>query len=656
MRTKKLTLNLGALALTLATLPLASNQAQAVEYYLQAASTTVQMPDGTSVPMWGYGMCVDSSNCGSVTVPGPALTVPAGDATLTVHLINCLSVPTSLVVNGLIKPMAPVWDNGAIGSRPSTTARVRSFDVEAASSANGSCGAADYTWSNVKPGTYLYQSGTQAQVQVQLGLYGAVTKNAVEADPLAATAVRAEAYSGVGYDNQATLLYSEIDPALHAAVAGGTYGTAPSPTSTLDYQPKYFLINGQPYPGSAVINRIGNPGTTLLRLLNAGLTTHVPMIHGAYWTVVAEDGKPYAYSRNQYTALLPAAKTLDVLLTPDIGGAVYSILDRRLSLSNNGVSDGGMLAFLQYSAQGGLAGTTSDPNPPIANPDNYDTVRGVTLNVGASAGLLANDDNTDGLPFPIKAVAASGTTASGGSYALSTNGSFSYTPLATYTGSDTFTYQVTDGKTLSSSTVTVNVSSPVAPTLASLDPFDRQNAIGLGTSWSQIVNTTSSQPNLQIVSNTATAMATDLGGMAIWVEGSTTQGMFGPSQAASFTLGTVAQSAGLILKATGPDSKAPVNLIRVRVEEAGDIVVSTLMGGSGTGVYVKQATFAAAATGGNTLTAAVDAKGLVTVFLGSMFVGGVQLPDVAVWKGPGRIGIQLQAVGASTDNFSGGSL
>jgi hypothetical protein len=78
-----------------------------------------------------------------------------------------------------------------------------------------------------------------------------------------------------------------------------------------------------------------------------------------------------------------------------------------------------------------------------------------------------------------------------------------------------------------------------------------------------------------------------------------------------------------------------------------------MMGGSNTTAYVKHASFPAGA--GTTLSAVVDAKGLVTVFQGG-FIGGVQLPDVPAWKGDGRIGIQLQTVNATVDNFSGGSL
>ena len=639
-------------------------------------------PDGSAtqyfVPMWGYAKCTAAfASCADpITVPGPALTVPPGDTTLTVHLRNDLTVPTSLVINGLTKSMAPVWTDNSSGPRGSDlTKRVRSFDVEAPAGTVGN--TADYTWSNVKPGTYLYQSGTQPQVQVQMGLYGAVTKNEVDV-VTGTTPVRGQAYAATAtlnaaafqYDNQVTLLYSEIDPALHTAVAAGTYGGGPcpvsepdcfKPTSTFGYAPKFFLINGRPYPdGSLVISPAvtGNPGTTLLRLLNAGLTTHVPMIQGAYWNLVAEDGKPYSYRRAQYTTLLPAAKTADLLLTPDSGGGNYAIMDRRLSLSNAGWSDGGMLAVLQYAALGaeGPVGP-SDPNlPPIATPDSYNSIVGVALNVGAIDGVLNNDDNTDGMPLPMKAVAASGTTTGGGTYTLNTNGSFTYAPPASAATAtvDTFSYQITDSKAVSAAAlVTINLAVPSAPPVVAsvLDEFNRGTVNSLGSNWSQTA-ATSQFPDVQIVTNAAAAVTTDLGGLAIW--NPTT---FGATQFAGFANATPLANAGLVLKATGGTTAAPVNYVRVRCEltNGGEVVIATMMGGSNVEVFVKQAAFAAAGCAGNgALSAVVDAKGLVTAFLNGNYVGGVQLPDVGAWKGTGNIGIQLQTVNGTVDSFGGG--
>jgi FtsP/CotA-like multicopper oxidase with cupredoxin domain len=659
MRTRTIATRIGATALTLTALAFASSQALGAQYWLSAGLTTMADPNGgAAIPVWGYATCTPSfASCGAVAFPGPALSVGDTDPTLTVNLRNDLpggasAPPTSLVINGLYKPMAPVFTNDAEGRR-----RVRSFDAEA--SPNGGTNAV-YTWHNVKPGTYLYQSGTQPQVQVQMGLYGALAKNAVE--PVPGT-TRAQAYAGAAneYDSQATLLYSEIDPALHAAVADGTYGST-GPTSTFNYNPKYFLINGAPYQYGTTPS-ISASGTTLLRLLNAGLTTHVPTIQGKHWDIIAEDGKPYPFKRDQYTALMPAAKTLDVLLAPDIGGARYPILDRRLNLSNAGTSNGGMLAFLQYGVAG-VGGTPApeDTNaPPVAVADIYESIAGVELSVGPALGVLGNDDDTDTLPNHIKAVAAAGPTAlPGGSYALNSNGSFIYTPPATITSAiaDTFTYAVTDGKAVSSNaTVTINLAVPVAPGPAVLDNFNRAaSTAGLGSDWEQAVSTTST--NLQLNGTQAIAAATDVGGLAIWIgdtdpSAAVDTGPLGPKQYAAFTSSVLEKSA-LILKATGGTLKQPANFVRVRVEGT-DIVIATMVGGSNAAVYVKQAAFPAGASSG-TLSAVVDAKGLVTVFLGGVFKGGVQLPDVGAWKGGGRIGIQLQTLGATVDNFSGGNL
>jgi FtsP/CotA-like multicopper oxidase with cupredoxin domain len=657
MRTRKLTPEVGVAILTLLTLALPS-RAIAADYWLKAGATTVADPNGgAAIPAWGYASCTATfATCGAVTVPGPALTLTAGDSVLNVHLLNGLPTPapqTSIVINGLSKAMSPVWTNDAQGRR-----RVRSFDAEASPN-----GTVDYAWSDVKPGTYLYQSGTQPQVQVQMGLYGALSKNGVDVDPLASTPVRAQAYPGAAYDNQATLLYSEIDPALHAAVANGTYGTT-GPTSTINYDPKYFLINGAPYQygTTPTIQPAGNTGTTLLRLLNAGLMTHVPYIQGKHWEVIAEDGKPYTYRQNQYTALLTAAKTLDVLLTPDIGGAVYPILDRHLSLSNAGTPNGGMLAFLQYGASGVVGSAPGDTNlPPVANPDSYGSITGTELSVGVAQGVLVNDSDPDGLPQPIKAVSSSGPTTAGGSYVLNANGSFIYTPPATIAGptADTFAYSVTDGKALSApATVTVNLAVPVAPALTVLDNFDRTpSTTGLGVDWGQAASSTS-PANVQVAANQASAAAIDLGGQAIWIKdtdpGPADTSVLGANQYAAFSSAVLADSA-LILKATGGTLKeAPANFVRVRIEGAA-IVVATQVGGSNAAVYAKQASFPAGASAG-TLSAMVDGKGLVTVFLNSVFKGGVQLPDVGAWKGAGRIGIQLQTPGAAIDDFSGGTL
>jgi FtsP/CotA-like multicopper oxidase with cupredoxin domain len=677
-----------AAALTLASLLLLpASPVQAKEYFLKADRFDLPDPNGGSTPiaMWGYADCDDGSLrvCRPLSAPGPALTLPEGDSTLTVHLANQLSEPTSLVIHGLLKSMAPVWTTDSKGRR-----RVRSFDVEAPPN-----GLADYIWTNVKPGTYLYQSGTQPQVQVQMGLYGALSKNAV--DPVGGSSpVQAQAYAGASYafDAQATLLYSEIDPVLHAAVAAGSYGQAcpeqvpdcGNLSSTFNYQPRYFLINGQPYQvGAPLVEPVptsGPSGTrTLVRLLNAGLTTHVPMVQGAYWDVVAEDGKPYPFRARQYTALLPAAKTLDLLLQRP-AGVSYAIMDRRLNLSNSGAPNGGMLALLGSAggavAGGGLGAGTADSGsnqPPVAVADAYTSVAGARLHL-AAPGVLANDDPTDGPALGAVAV-AQGVTACGGSYALSSNGAFTYRPPRTltcadlsgpnadqFTGTDSFSYRASDGALQSAPVmVTISLVIPKAPALTLLDDFNRANGATLGlasvagepaVAWLQQA-TSNAGSDLVLTSNAAKANSVTLGGLAILNHA------FGPTQGAGFAMASPLAEAAVVLKASGgTNPAAPVNYVRVRCEtgNGGELVVATMLGGSNVSVYARQAGFAASdCNGSGALRALADDKGLVTTFLNGTFVGAVQLPDVAAWKGPGMVGIQLQNPIATVDDFLGGA-
>jgi hypothetical protein len=149
-------------------------------------------------------------------------------------------------------------------------------------------------------------------------------------------------------------------------VAGGTYD--PTVSSTLDYRPRFFLINGKPFQsGNPALATLPAGKTTLLRFLNAGLQTRVPVINGLTMRLVAEDGNRYpwpASPREQYSVLLPAAKTIDAIIVPQaaIGSpARYPIFDRRMGLSNDGAANGGMLAFLDVTGGGDPPTITSIP-------------------------------------------------------------------------------------------------------------------------------------------------------------------------------------------------------------------------------------------------------------------------------------------------------
>jgi len=112
--------------------------------------------------------------------------------------------------------------------------------------------------------------------------------------------------------------------------------------------------------------------------------------------------------------------------------------------------------------------TVNEPNEAPVAPTGgvaYSTSEDAVLNQ-AAPGVLKNVTDIDG--DPLTAVLVSNV--SHGTLVLNANGSFTYTPAAGFTGSDSFTCKANDGAADSSVfTVTVEVTQPEPPTISSLD-------------------------------------------------------------------------------------------------------------------------------------------------------------------------------------------
>ena len=316
-----------------------------VDIYVRAETTSLTLPDGKTVLMWGFIRDNDNNFATLETTAGygfqgrTIVDVPSGNGgnTLRIFLTNRLAVPTSIVIPG---------QNGYVADLPHATftdgqnrTRAQSFVKETAPGAVGL-----YQWTNTSLGTYLLYSGSHVAVQVQMGLYGPVTRSVGGNEPYPGTNINSA--------RQATLLFGEIDPDVHDAIQAGNYGPTPvdptkQMTSTSGSRPRYFLINGRGYPQTTQINLGGNrTDPMMLRLLNASLDAHVPVVNGPPVNVIAEDGTLYTYPRPQSAVFLPALKTMDVVLTV-ASGARLPIYDRRLGLVNGTQSPGGMLVYLQ---------------------------------------------------------------------------------------------------------------------------------------------------------------------------------------------------------------------------------------------------------------------------------------------------------------------
>ncbi len=280
-----------------------------------AAVEALWIPPDSVTPIRMWGFIPDPGSCPAAPAVWNVGPLQAGTpgANLTINLRNCLSEPVSIAIPGqntILTPQTITDGQGRV--------RVRAFTNEAAPG-----GTASYTWTNIKAGTFLYQSGSNPARQVPMGLFGALVVGQYDEAP-----------------NDVLLLFSEIDPALHITAATAT---------PLTYKPRYFLINGKTYSSGTPIPvadakvRINNK--LLIRFANAGLMNHTPVLQGPHMKIIAEDGNRYPYAREQYSVLLAAGKTLDAVWHPTESGK-YAMYDRSLSLSSNGAAGGGMLVYL----------------------------------------------------------------------------------------------------------------------------------------------------------------------------------------------------------------------------------------------------------------------------------------------------------------------
>jgi hypothetical protein len=167
-----------------------------------------------------------------------------------------------------------------------------------------------YTFVADKPGTYAYYSGTQAELQIEMGMFGAVI--VLPASPpttcvKGAYSLAASAYDNAHtcYDREYLFQFSEADARVHGAVDSAKSGPAGSLNVPMDpYQPQFFLVNGrsmpddmdapfspsyvhQPYNGNPHMH----PGDlVLMRIIGQGRIQHPFHFHGNHARVLARDG------------------------------------------------------------------------------------------------------------------------------------------------------------------------------------------------------------------------------------------------------------------------------------------------------------------------------------------------------------------------------
>jgi FtsP/CotA-like multicopper oxidase with cupredoxin domain len=202
---------------------------------LVANTGDIATPDGNSVFMWSFAN--QGVAGGQFQTPGPVLCVNQGD-TVTIHLHNALDVHPGLP-NMVAENVSIVF----VG-QDGVTATGGSAGLFTREAVPG--GDITYTFTASRPGTYIYESGTDPSKQLEMGLYGALV--------VRPTSHPDQAYGGAStqFDpsREFLVMLNELDPDLHQAVeTGGTYDF-----TTLHN--RYFNVNGREFPDTVQDNGV----------------------------------------------------------------------------------------------------------------------------------------------------------------------------------------------------------------------------------------------------------------------------------------------------------------------------------------------------------------------------------------------------------------
>jgi FtsP/CotA-like multicopper oxidase with cupredoxin domain len=284
-----------AAAVVVASLVTLAGQAQAriigvtgPSFELVARADSISTSDGDSMWMWGYAV-----RGSRMQYPGPTLIVNQGDQ-VEITLRNELPVPVSIVFPG-----QNVTASGGVGG-------MLTREVPAARPGTQT-GTVTYRFIATEAGTYAYYSGTRMDLEVEMGLMGAIIVRPRVGSRVVAN--RAYADPATAFDQEYLYLVSEADPLLHTQVsfscAPWTAGCDLSGVDTTKRSATDWFVNGRNFPDTLTSAGIAllptqpyncapmiHPGDrVLIRWVSGGSDLHPFHTHGQNHLIIARDGR-----------------------------------------------------------------------------------------------------------------------------------------------------------------------------------------------------------------------------------------------------------------------------------------------------------------------------------------------------------------------------
>jgi hypothetical protein len=267
---------------------------------LRVKADNIQVPDGSAPYVWGY------TTGPRAQYPGPTLIVNQGD-TVTITLVNDLD-------NGQAVSMVFPGQSGVVASGGSAGLVTQEAPADSSTMVT-------YTFTASNAGTFMYHSGTRPDLQIEMGLLGAIIVRPPIGDKFAYD------HADTEFDDEFLYLHTEMDSTIHNAVEFHGVAYLDGTDWLQNYRPVFWFYNGRAAPDTVFgpnvswlpvqpynILPLMRPGDrTLVRMIGGGRESHPFHPHGQHLKMIGRDGRMLSSGPGNGADLAQEIFTIDVV-------------------------------------------------------------------------------------------------------------------------------------------------------------------------------------------------------------------------------------------------------------------------------------------------------------------------------------------------------